>query len=87
MGAESRNRCSDAVIAALAAGQEGLLRRGDLLRLGLGTKAIDHRVRTSRLHRQPAGRGLPPTWLANAGDGVIAVPYVADAGPARRTAG
>lgn len=59
-------------MASLAERQEGLLRRADLLRLGLGTKAIDYRVRASRLFvRLPRVYSLGPgpfprrtDWLA-----------------------
>ena len=40
----------DAVIAALAEGQHGVVARRQLLALGVGSRAIDHRVATGRLH-------------------------------------
>lgn len=55
MGAGSRNRSIDAELAALALRQEGLLRRDDLVRAGLGRKAIADRARTSRLFVQLPG--------------------------------
>lgn len=48
MRADLPKRC-EAAIAALAAQQEGLLRPDDLLRLGLGPKAIAYRARVQRL--------------------------------------
>lgn len=40
----------DAAIATIAARQHGVIARIQLLRLGLGRKAIDHRVKLGRLH-------------------------------------
>jgi very-short-patch-repair endonuclease len=45
----------DEAIRRLAAGQHGVVARRQLLRLGLGTKAIDYRVRTQRLVRVERG--------------------------------
>jgi hypothetical protein len=45
-----RNHPIDAAIAAIAARQHGVIARIQLLRLGLGRKAIDHRVKLGRLH-------------------------------------
>lgn len=72
MRAQSPKRSADRLIAALAVEQEGLLRRDDLLRLGLGSKAIAYRVRSGRLFlRLPGVYTLGPgplprrsTWLA-----------------------
>jgi hypothetical protein len=41
---------ADAAIAAIAARQHGVIARIQLMRLGLGRKAIDHRVKLGRLH-------------------------------------
>jgi len=48
MRADLPKGCNEAV-AALAVQQEGLLRRADLLRLGLGPRAIAYRAKTHRL--------------------------------------
>jgi very-short-patch-repair endonuclease len=45
----------DARIAALAARQHGLVTRGQLVELGLGTSAIDERAKRGRLHRVHRG--------------------------------
>lgn len=47
---ECSTRPVDAAIAAIAARQHGVIARIQLLRLGLGRKAIDHRVKLGRLH-------------------------------------
>jgi hypothetical protein len=47
---ECRNDPVDAAIAGIAARQHGVIARIQLLRLGLGRKAIDHRVKLGRLH-------------------------------------
>jgi hypothetical protein len=47
---ECRSGSVDAVIAAIAARQHGVIARIQLMRLGLGRKAIDHRVKLGRLH-------------------------------------
>jgi Protein of unknown function (DUF559) len=47
---ECRSHPVDAAIAAIAARQHGVIARIQLLRLGLGSKAIDHRVKLGRLH-------------------------------------
>ncbi len=45
----------DAAIVGMAERQWGVLRRGDLTALGLGSKALVYRVRTGRLHRLHPG--------------------------------
>jgi very-short-patch-repair endonuclease len=56
----------DRAIAAVAAHQCGVITRGQLAALGLGLGAVDHRVRTGRLHRLHRGvyavghTALPP---------------------------
>jgi predicted transcriptional regulator of viral defense system len=47
---QSRTRGPDEVISGLAARQHGVVARRQLLALGIGPKAIDHRVDRSRLH-------------------------------------
>lgn len=73
MGARLVNhRPDDAAIAELAARQEGLVRRADLLRLGMGSKAIAYRARSRRLFvHHPGVYSLGPgpfpratPWLA-----------------------
>jgi predicted transcriptional regulator of viral defense system len=72
----------DRAIAALAARQHGVVRRGQLAGLGLGRGAIEHRLRAGRLY--PIHRGvyavghrrltLEAAWLAGvyaAGDGAV----------------
>jgi very-short-patch-repair endonuclease len=60
IGHEIHSQCSprswDWVIAALAARQHGVVTREQLLALGLGHGAIDHRVACGRLH--PVQRGV-----------------------------
>lgn len=51
-----RELATDAAIAAIADRQGGVVSRSNLLRLGLGASAVDHRVRTGRLH--PLHRGV-----------------------------
>src|SRR6476469_6673578 len=46
----------DAVIAELAGGQHGVVGRAQLLAAGIGAKAVESRVRSSRLH--PLQRGV-----------------------------
>ena len=46
---ECRTHPTDAAIAAIAARQHGVIARIQLMRLGLGRKAIDHRVKLGRL--------------------------------------
>jgi predicted transcriptional regulator of viral defense system len=50
IGAQLRNDPVDAAIAAIAARQHGVIARIQLLRLGLGRRAIAHRVEQGRLH-------------------------------------
>jgi hypothetical protein len=50
IGAQSRNDPVDSAIAALAARQHGVIARIQLLRLGLGRRAIAHRIEQGRLH-------------------------------------
>lgn len=50
IGGQSRTRADDGVIAGLAGRQHGVVCRRQLLALGLGPKAIDHRVQCGRLH-------------------------------------
>jgi very-short-patch-repair endonuclease/predicted transcriptional regulator of viral defense system len=80
MDAQREARRLDAAIAALAKPQHGVVARGQLVDLGLGRGAIEHRVRCGRLH--PLHRGVfavghravsrDAAWLAAvlaAGDG------------------
>jgi hypothetical protein len=48
-------RSIDAVIAEVAARQHGVVTRAQLVDVGLGADAIDHRVRRGRLHRLHRG--------------------------------
>jgi predicted transcriptional regulator of viral defense system len=50
MGGESTTRC-DRAVAALAERQHGCVARRQLLALGIGEDAIDHRIAAGRLHR------------------------------------
>jgi hypothetical protein len=50
IGAQCRNDPVDAAIAAIAARQHGVIARIQLLRLGLGRRAIAHRIEQGRLH-------------------------------------
>jgi Protein of unknown function (DUF559) len=50
IGAQCRSRSVDAAIAAIAARQHGVIARIQLLRLGLGRRAIAHRIEQGRLH-------------------------------------
>jgi very-short-patch-repair endonuclease len=72
----------EATIATLAATQYGVVTRTQLVNLGLGRGAIDHRVRTGRLHRLHRGvysvghvaQGREARWLAAVlacGDGAL----------------
>jgi very-short-patch-repair endonuclease len=45
----------DRAVAALAARQHGVVARGQLVALGLGARAIEHRVRCGRLHVRHRG--------------------------------
>lgn len=56
LGAEVAGRGIDATIAALAEAQHGVVSRRQLLALGLGRRAIGHRVETGRL--RPLYRGV-----------------------------
>jgi very-short-patch-repair endonuclease len=50
MGGESHPRSIDALIAQLAGTQHGVVARRQLLALGVGRRAIEHRVARGRLH-------------------------------------
>ena len=50
MGGELRTRPVDARIAVLAARQHGVVARRQLVTLGVGSRAIDHRLQCGRLH-------------------------------------
>ena len=50
IGGRSLSRSADALIGALAERQHGVVGRAQLLGLGLGRDAIDHRVASGRLH-------------------------------------
>jgi hypothetical protein len=50
MRAQLRNDPVDAAIAAIAARQHGVIARIQLLRMGLGRRAIAHRIEQGRLH-------------------------------------
>jgi hypothetical protein len=56
IGAERQSRSDDAAIAALAARQHGVVARAQLVELGLGRRAIGHRLEHGRLH--PIHRGV-----------------------------
>ena len=56
IGAERRTRSIDAAITALAASQHGVVARRQLAALGLGRRAIGHRLECGRLH--PIHRGV-----------------------------
>ena len=56
IGAERDPRPADAAIAALAGRQHGLVTRRQLVELGLGRRAIGHRLEQGRLH--PVHRGV-----------------------------
>jgi predicted transcriptional regulator of viral defense system len=49
-GAECRTRGLDAAVAALAGRQHGVVARRQLVHIGLGRRAIGHRLETGRLH-------------------------------------
>ncbi len=55
MGGKSRRSSVDEALARLAALQHGVGARWQLERLGIGEDAIDHRIRTGRLHRLHRG--------------------------------
>jgi hypothetical protein len=50
MGAERRSSTIDAAIARLAERQHGVVARHQILRLGIGRRAIGHRLECGRLH-------------------------------------
>src|SRR3954452_15938015 len=50
IGGEKQTRSADALIAALADRQHGVVARRQLLALGLPARAIDHRLERGRLH-------------------------------------
>jgi predicted transcriptional regulator of viral defense system len=57
----------DALIARLAAQQHGVVTRAQLIRLGLSSRQIDHRLATGRLHRLHrgvylVGHSVPPPF-------------------------
>ena len=56
IGGERRTRGADAAIAALAARQHGVVARRQLAQLGLGRRAVEHRLAMRRLH--PLHRGV-----------------------------
>jgi Transcriptional regulator, AbiEi antitoxin len=72
IGGKSSTRPDDVVIAELAARQHGVVARAQLLGLGIGAAAIDHRLAHGRLH--PIHRGVfavghpvrsrDATWIA-----------------------
>ena len=72
IGGECSTRSVDELIAALAARQHGVVARAQLVALGVGEDAIDHRIGRSRLH--PVHRGVfavghrvrtrDATWMA-----------------------
>jgi hypothetical protein len=83
MQGRSQSRSVEAAIAALAARQYGVVSRAQLLEIGVGAGAIDHRLARGRLHRIHHGvyavghRSLSPEghWLAAvlaAGPGAVA---------------
>lgn len=55
MGAKSRTRGADRVIAELAGRQHGVVSRRQLLALGVGRRAIQRRIGGGRLHRVRPG--------------------------------
>jgi predicted transcriptional regulator of viral defense system len=55
IGPKSRAHAWDAAIAALAEKQHGVVARRQLLALGLGSRAIRHRLECGRLHRVHPG--------------------------------
>src|SRR3954469_5452973 len=50
IGGERRTRPADALIAALADRQHGVVARRQLVALGLSARAIEHRLERGRLH-------------------------------------
>src|SRR5215510_11143322 len=50
IGGQSASRSSDRQVAGLASRQHGVVARSQLMRLGLGTRAIEHRIAIGRLH-------------------------------------
>jgi predicted transcriptional regulator of viral defense system len=74
MGAQPHGRVVDGLIAALAHRQHGVVGRAQLVRLGLGRRAIGHRLGCGRLHRVHRGvyavghrvLSQEATWMAAA---------------------
>jgi hypothetical protein len=72
IGSECSTRSLDAVIAELAKRQHGVVARRQLVALGVGHRAVDHRIAVGRLH--PIHRGVfavghslltrPAAWMA-----------------------
>jgi hypothetical protein len=63
VGAELDQAGPDAIVAAFAAGQHGVVSRVQLVHAGLGRRSIEHRVRIGWLHRMHRGVyavGHPP---------------------------
>jgi very-short-patch-repair endonuclease len=55
IGGELRTRPVDALISVLAARQHGVVARRQLVALGVGSRAVDHRLECGRLHRVHRG--------------------------------
>src|SRR4051812_47134481 len=70
-----QNRSLDAVLAELAVRQQGVVAYWQLIELGFGRGAIEHRIATKRLQSDPPGRVCSrsrprqPRWIAH-GSGV-----------------
>jgi very-short-patch-repair endonuclease len=72
IGGECSTRSADELIAELAAVQHGVVARAQLVALGVGDDAIDHRIAHRRLHRVHRGvfavghrtRTRDATWMA-----------------------
>jgi len=90
IGSETASRRAERLLAALASRQHGVVSRTQLVRLGLGHRAIDHRIAGDRLH--PVHRGVfavghpavsrPATWMAAvlaAGEGAVLSDHAAAA--------
>ena len=56
IGGKLSNLAADGAIAALAGRQHGVVARAQLLEAGIGAKAVEHRIRSERLH--PLHRGV-----------------------------